>query len=140
MPLLSFDNLPPSTGGILREVLPQGCLPRCQVLLSTVVISTKGTLRRLMTNDNHPIPPFVHTKACEWTKQASGDTIPDICHGRHRQRPCKFFLAGVNFYRFNAKNWHFLQILREKVAFFTDLTQKIGVFRCKFYSPKILPV
>ena len=54
---------------------------------------------------------------------------------------CKFFLAGVNFYRFNAKNWHFRQILREKVAFFfTDLTRKIGVFRCKFYSPKILPV
>ena len=63
--------------------------------------------------------------------------IPDICHGR---RPCKYFLAGVNFYRFNAKNWHFRQILREKVAFFTDLTRKIGVFRCKFYSPKILPV
>ena len=54
---------------------------------------------------------------------------------------CKFFLAGVNFYRFNAKNLHFRQILREKVAFFfTDLTRKIGVFRCKFYSPKILPV
>ena len=32
--------------------------------------------------------------------------------------PCKFFLAHVNFYRFNAKNWHFRQILREKVAFF----------------------
>ena len=30
--------------------------------------------------------------------------IPHICHGR---RPCKFFLAGVNFFRFNAKNWHF---------------------------------
>ena len=27
-------------------------------------------------------------------------TIPDICHER---RSCKFFLAGVNFYRFNAK-------------------------------------
>ena len=54
--------------------------------------------------------------------------------------PCKFFLAGVNFYRFNAKNWHFRQILRKKVAFFTDLTRKIGVFRCKFYYPKILPV
>ena len=53
---------------------------------------------------------------------------------------CKFFLAGVNFYKFNAKNWHFRQILRKKVAFFTDLTRKIGVFRCKFYSPKILPV
>ena len=34
-------------------------------------------------------------------------SIPDICHGRHGRRPCKFFLAGVNFYRFNAKNWHF---------------------------------
>ena len=46
----------------------------------------------------------------------------------------------ANFYRFNAKNWHFWQILREKVAFFTDLTQKIGVFQCKFYSPKFLTV
>ena len=33
--------------------------------------------------------------------------IPHICHGRHGRRPCKFFLAGVNFYRFNAKNWQF---------------------------------
>ena len=53
---------------------------------------------------------------------------------------CKFFLAGVNSYRFNAKNWHFRQILWEKVVFFTDSTQKIGVFRCKFYSSKILSV
>ena len=35
-----------------------------------------------------------------------------------REFLCKFFLAGVNFYRFNAENWHFRQILREKVAFF----------------------
>ena len=33
--------------------------------------------------------------------------IPHICHGRHGQCPCKKFLAGVNFYRFNAKNWQF---------------------------------
>ena len=59
--------------------------------------------------------------------------IPLICHGSHGY-------TRVNFYRFNAKNWHFRQILRKKVAFFTDLTRKIGVFRCKFYSPKILPV
>ena len=57
-----------------------------------------------------------------------------------RVYPCKLFLAGVNFYRFNAKNWHFRQILREKWRFFTDLTRKIGVFRFKFYSPKILPM
>ena len=54
--------------------------------------------------------------------------------------PCKFFLAGVNFYRFNAKNWHFGQILREKVAFFfTDFTGKIGVFRLNFILQKICP-
>ena len=54
--------------------------------------------------------------------------------------PCKFFLAGVNFYRFNAKNWHFRQILREKMAFFfTDLTQKIGVFGVNFILQKFCP-
>ena len=37
---------------------------------------------------------------------------------------CKFFLAGVNFYRFNAKNWHFRQILCEKVAFFYRFNAK----------------
>ena len=56
--------------------------------------------------------------------------IPDICH-RHHRHVCVKKLPGVNFHRFNAKNWHFRQILREKVAFFTDLTRKIGVFRCK---------
>ena len=37
-----------------------------------------------------------------------------------RVYPCKFFLAGGNFYRFNAKNWHFRQVSRKKVVFFTD--------------------
>ena len=61
-----------------------------------------------------------------------------------RAYPCKFFLAGVNFYRFNAKNWQF-------TVYFVVLTQKnwqftvyfvviYAFFRCKFYSPKILPV
>ena len=40
--------------------------------------------------------------------------IPDICHGRHGY-------TRVNFYRFNAKNWHFRQILRKKVAFFLQI-------------------
>ena len=66
--------------------------------------------------------------------------IPHICHRHYRRCLCKKKLPGVNFYRFNAKNWHFQQFLRKKLAFFTDLTRKIGVFRCKFYSPKILPV
>ena len=56
------------------------------------------------------------------------------------RRPCKFFLASVNFYRFNAKIGIFDRFHAKKWRFFTDLTQKIGVFRCKFYSPKILPL
>jgi len=78
----------------------------------------------------------------------------NLSEGQNRSKPYLIIVAdaadavSVNFfgrckflYRFNAKNWHFRQILREKVAFFfTDLTRKIGVFRCKFYSPKILPV
>ena len=58
------------------------------------------------------------------TRWALVPLIPDICHGRHGRRPCKFFLAGVNFYRFNAKNWHFRQILREKMAFFYRFNAK----------------
>ena len=41
-----------------------------------------------------------------------------------RVYPCKNFLAGVNFYRFNAKNWHFRKILRGKVAFFYRFNAK----------------
>ena len=66
--------------------------------------------------------------------------IPLIFHGSHGY-------THVNFFG----RCKFLQIYREKLAFwtdftrksgvfFTDLTRKIGVFRCKFYSPKILPV
>ena len=66
--------------------------------------------------------------------------IPLICHGSHGY-------THVNFFG----RCKFLQIYREKLAFstnftqkkwcfFTDLMRKIGVFRCKFHSPKILPV
>ena len=36
-----------------------------------------------------------------------GDDISHICHGRHEYTRVNFYLAGVNFYRFNAKNWQF---------------------------------
>ena len=63
-------------------------------------------------------------------------TIPHICHESHEN-------SRVNIFG----RCKFLQIQREKLAFstdftqksdvfFTDLTRKIGVFRCKFYSPK----
>ena len=40
-----------------------------------------------------------------------------------REFSCKFFLAGVNFYRFNAKNWQF-------TVYFAVITQKIGNLLC----------
>ena len=49
--------------------------------------------------------------------------IPHICYGRHGRRPCKFFLPGVNLYRFNAKNWQF-------TVYFAVITQKIGNLLC----------
>ena len=57
-------------------------------------------------------------------------SIPHICHEHHERRSCKFFLAGVNFCRFNAENWQFTVYFVVIYAF----------FRCKFYSPKVLPV
>ena len=59
----------------------------------------------------------------EWlglTFSQSNAGIPHICHER---RSCKFFLAGVNFYRLNAKNWQF-------TVYFAVITQKIGNFLC----------
>ena len=41
----------------------------------------------------------------------------------HERGSCKFFLAGVNFYRFNAKNWQF-------TVYFAVITQKIVNLLC----------
>ena len=40
-----------------------------------------------------------------------------------REFSCIFFLAGVNFYRFNAKNWQF-------TVYFAVIAQKIDNFLC----------
>ena len=59
----------------------------------------------------------------EEEEEEDGDGVPHICHRRHGRRPCKFFLAGVNFYRFNANNWQF-------AVYFAVITQKIGNLLC----------
>ena len=101
---------PGSTFNLNIEMIPQSCL-KCQFFLSLTTYS-KLAEKKWLGLGTHPI--------LEHTSNLS--RIPRIY-------PCKFFWAGVNFYRFNAKNWHFRQILREKVAFFfTDLKRKIGVF------------
>ena len=50
-------------------------------------------------------------------------SIPDICHRRHGHTRVNFFLAGVNFYRFNAKSWQF-------TMYFAIITQKNGNLLC----------
>ena len=50
--------------------------------------------------------------------------IPDICHERHEYIRVNFFLVGVNFNRFNAKNWQF-------TVYFAVITQKLAIF-CVF--------
>ena len=73
-----------------------------------------------------------------WTFVEKKDIHTSYLSREPRVYPCKFFLASVNFYRFNVKSWHFRQILREKVAFFffTDLTRKICVFGVNFILQK----
>merc|ERR1711928_100677 len=61
---------------------------------------------------------------------AGRGSIPFICHRHHRRCLCKKKLPGVNFYRFNTKNWQFTVYFVVIYAF----------FQCKFYSPKILSV
>ena len=55
---------------------------------------------------------------------------------------CKFFLAGVNFYRFNAKNWqftvYFAVIMQKNWQFSVYFVVIYAFIRCKFYFPKIL--
>ena len=55
--------------------------------------------------------------------KTGGQGIPHICHGSHGYIRV-FFLAGVNFYRFNAKNWQF-------TVYFAVITQKIGNLKKK---------
>ena len=93
----------------------------------------------------HPCDPAlaepVREDAAKMAKLLSASKIQICCQWHDDVKEGHTWYFGVNFYRFTAKNWHFWQSLREKVAFFfTGLTRKIGVFRCKFYSPKILPV
>ena len=50
---------------------------------------------------------FWHIQKNRGLKRCLHTIIPDICHGRHGRRPCKFFLPGVKFSRLNAKNLPF---------------------------------
>ena len=85
---------------------------KCKIcVLKLFGLLTKSTLRPSLGEDIY-IYKLQSTEYC----------IPHICHGRHSRRPCKFLLAGVNFYRFNAKNWRC----------FTDFTRKICVFFYRF--------
>ena len=78
-----------------------------------------------------------------WGVWEGGICIPDICHGRHGHTRVNFFLAGVNFYRFNAKIGNLLCIYCNNAKnwqFTVYFVVIYAFFWCKFYSPKILSV
>ena len=111
--------------GILKssgrnKELNSGQMSKVEICRSEIIIRAKHKLRK-----QHDDTIFDFAFLLFWDHRHNRKIIPryhkyipHICHGRHGRRPCKFFLTGINFYRFNAKNWHFRQILREKVAFF----------------------
>ena len=78
----------------------------------------KEDLYSLLTENSNKMP-----KLCKYCCLVDRDHTSYLSR-EPREFSCKFLLAGVNFYRFNAKNWHFLQILRKKIAFFYRFNAK----------------
>ena len=97
------------------------------------VLSTKNLRRSFLHNSlygYHPGGrPQVHNDNEDDNDGDDCDLTPMmINHTSYLSRTprifsCKFFLAGVIFYKFNAKNWQF-------TVYFAVITQKIGNFLC----------
>ena len=70
----------------------------------TVVVSPRKIMKIIILG-------FISKSMFSRSPSIAVSIIPDICHESQEYTRVNFFLAGVNFYRFNAKNWHFQQIL-----------------------------
>ena len=79
---------------------------------------------RQIQPEHFGLPAFKYSKVCVFVPQSRQSLlsfhIPDICHGRHGHVRVNFFLAGVNFYRFNAKIGNLLCILSLFTRFFEN--------------------
>ena len=104
-------------------------LLRCSVAGSPV--RNPGSLS-LVGNDPQKKPFICLSPACtSQQSQLSCNNLSFNCTLKHTwylslapwAYPCKFFLAGVNFYRFNANNLQF-------TVYFAVITQKIGILLC----------
>ena len=69
------------------------------------------------------LKPIIQSKTVENNGKASKPEHTSYLSRAYERGSCKFFLAGVNFYRFNAKNWQF-------TVYFAVITQKIGNLLC----------
>ena len=94
------------------------CAPKCTVNEPKCVMAVIGVPRLGLVGSLPASTPPATLRSSRPPRLR--DAIPDICHERGS---CKFFLAGVNFYRFNAKNWQF-------TVYFAVIMQKIGNFLC----------
>ena len=122
---------------------------QCKILPEETVIcvwgSCDGRLSALQIAAGRPCWPWSSCSSQAQSKvgkerQLPHDGIPDICHERHEYIRVNFFWPVSIFTDLTRKIGFFDRFYAKKWRFFTDLTRKIGVFRCKFYSPKILPV
>ena len=91
-------------------------------VLVTIFPKFCNTLSELIILSYSYLQPSMITP--NWSlKHFNAVVIPDICHESREYSRVNFFLAGVKFYRFNAKNWQF-------TVYFAVITQKIGNFLC----------
>ena len=86
-----------------------GACPLCLVWLLKKVETVRSVLPHAASHHQHVlnIDMDVYFVRYVLLSFVIATSIPHICHRRHGRRPCKLFLAGVNFFRFNAKNWQF---------------------------------
>ena len=133
-----YDYFPKFKAKLYRK-LPRIFIVKTYHFYDTVIkmfMQTSGSFRpnlELLPHWETPLP-----NRCVWTSLWRGTGIlgtgfkPGETTKEHtsylsrmpRIYSCKNFLAGVNFYRFNAKNWQF-------TVYFAVITQKLAIY-CVF--------
>ena len=117
--LMMFFFVPPQKwlkGLVSRAWLVE--LSKCKLTWSKITSLNLSKWHIYRYCDHHSYPNI-----CRYHNPNSYANHTSYLSREPRVYPCKFFLAGVNFYRFNAKNWQFN-------VYFAVITQKIGNFLC----------
>ena len=114
--LLQVDNV---AGAFLVLMIGMG------LSVVTAVVEFFWVSRSALANQNVQYIPWQTPKTAKihTSPNCQFPTHTSYLSWKPREFSCKFFLAGVKFYRFNAKNWQF-------TVYVAVITQKIGNFQC----------